>query len=144
MTEKPPRTCRADYPVLRDVPTRWADNDAYGHVNNVVYYAWFDTAVNAFLIENGVLDIAGDVIGLVGETSCRYHASVAFPETVTLGLRVARVGGSSVVYELAVFAEGEGEAAAEGRFVHVYVDAKTRRPASVPEAMRRVLEPVTV
>ncbi|MEL6364201.1 MAG: thioesterase family protein [Pseudomonadota bacterium] len=140
MTEKPPRSRRADYPHLRPVPTRWADNDVYGHVNNVAYYAFFDTAVNAFLIENGVLDPkTSEVIGLVVETSCRYHAPLSFPETLTAGVRVARLGNSSVTYELAIFGEGADEAAAEGRFTHVYVDAETRRPVQVPEAMRGVL-----
>ncbi len=145
MTEKPPRTRRADYPYLRPIPTRWADNDAYGHVNNVVYYSYFDTAVNAFLIENGVLDpLASKVIGLVVETGCRYHAPLSFPETLAAGVRVARLGNSSVTYELAIFGDGQDEAAAEGRFTHVYVDAETRRPVSVPEEMRALLERIVV
>ena len=139
MSDKPQRTTRADYPVLREIPTRWSDNDVYGHVNNVVYYSWFDTAVNAFLIENGVLDTEGDVIGLVVETGCVYHEAVSFPETVTAGVRVARIGNSSVQYELAIFGEGKDAAAAEGRFTHVYVDAASRRPARVPDDMRAVL-----
>ena len=144
MAERPPRPRRADYPVLRDIPTRWSDNDVYGHVNNVVYYSWFDTAVNAWLIENGVLDPtgakSGDAVGLVVETRCTYHEALSFPETVTAGLRVARIGNSSVTYDLAIFGEGRDEAAAEGSFTHVYVDAETRRPVRVPEAMRGVLE----
>ena len=145
MTEKPPRTRRDDYPYLRPIPTRWADNDAYGHVNNVVYYSFFDTAVNAFLIENGVLDpLTSKVIGLVVETGCRYHAPLSFPETLTAGVRVARLGKSSVTYELAIFGDGQDEAAAEGRFTHVYVDAETRRPVSVPGEMRVLLERIVI
>jgi acyl-CoA thioester hydrolase len=124
--------------------TRWMDNDAYGHVNNVVYYAWFDTAVNRFLIEAGVLDIAtSPVVGLVVETGCRYRASVSYPDDVTIGLRVEKLGTSSVRYELAVFRAGENRAAAEAYFVHVYVDRATQRPVPIPDdaraAMRAIL-----
>ena len=116
------------------------DNDAYGHVNNVVYYAYFDTVVNEYLIRNGLLDIHdGAVIGLVVETSCRYHASVAFPDMVTAGLRVAKLGTSSVRYEIAIFRNDDAEAAAEGYFVHVYVDAETRRPTPLPADLRAAL-----
>jgi acyl-CoA thioester hydrolase len=120
--------------------TRWSDNDAYGHVNNVVYYSWFDSAVNAWLIEAGLLDVAaGDPIGLVVETSCRFARPLAYPEPVEIGLAVERVGTSSVAYRLGVFAADSADAAAEGRFVHVYVDRETRRPASLPEAWRKKL-----
>ena len=121
--------------------TRWMDNDAYGHVNNVVYYSWFDTAVNAHLIEQGVLDIErGETIGLVIETQCNYFAPLAFPQTVEAGIRVARIGNSSVRYEVGLFAQGELLTAAKGHFVHVYVDRKLRRPAQIPDAFKRVLE----
>jgi acyl-CoA thioester hydrolase len=131
---------RNAYGAWRDVATRWADNDAYGHVNNTVYYTWFDTAVNAWLIEAGLLDVAaGDPIGLVVETGCRYARPLAFPETVEVGLAVERLGTSSVRYRLGVFAKGADEAAAEGFFVHVYVDRATRRPVPLPEAWRERL-----
>lgn len=117
------------------------DNDVYGHVNNVVYYSWFDTAVNAHLIESGALDIhAGDTIGLVVETQCHYFAPLAFPQMVEAGIRVARIGSSSVRYEIGLFAEGEPLSAAAGHFIHVYVDRATRRPASLTPQLRAVLE----
>ena len=120
------------------------DNDVYGHVNNVVYYSWFDTTVNAFLIEQGVLDPAnGDVVGVVVETLCRYHDSIAFPEPVEAGLRVERIGTSSVRYELGIFRVGAELASADGHFVHVYVNHETRRPVAVPDAVRTVLQPLT-
>ncbi len=136
-----PRARRAEYRVFAPLDTRWGDNDVYGHVNNVVYYALFDTAVNRLLIQAGVLDIAaGPVIGLVVETGCRFHASLAFPDRVTAGVRVARVGNSSVRYEIGLFREDEDEAAAEGLFVHVYVDRATRRPTPLPTPLRAVVE----
>ena len=131
---------RESYPAWREIGTRWADNDAYGHVNNTVYYQWFDTAVNAWLIEKGLLDAAaGDPIGLVVETGCRYARPLAYPEPVEVGLAVERLGGSSVRYRLGVFAKGEGEAAAEGHFVHVYVGRESRRPVPLPEEWRTKL-----
>jgi len=131
---------RSAYSVLRAIPTRWMDNDAYGHVNNVVYYSWFDTAVNAWLIENGVLDIqSSPTVGLVVETHCNYFAPLTFPQTVQVGLRVAHAGASSVRYELAVFGEDE-LCAAKGHFVHVYVDAQTHRPTAVPAQLKKLLE----
>lgn len=131
------------YAAFRRISTRWSDNDVYGHVNNVVYYSWFDTAVNAHLIEQGALDIhAGQTIGLVIETQCNYFAPLAFPQEVEAGIRVARIGGSSVRYEVGLFAQGEPLSAAAGHFVHVYVDRQTRRPAQIPQALRRVLEPL--
>ena len=132
---------REAYAHVLAIPTRWADNDVYGHVNNIVYYGWFDTAVNAWLAEAGLLDIArGDLIGLVVETGCRYAAPLAFPEPVEVGLAVERVGSSSVRYRLGVFRAGADEAAAEGFFVHVYVDRESRRPVPLPQGWRIVLE----
>ena len=139
-TEKAPRETRSRYPRLVPLATRWGDNDVYGHVNNVVYYAFFDTAVNGILVEAGALDIAdGLVIGLVVETGCRYFAPVAFPDALTAGVRVARLGRSSVRYEVALFAPDSDEAAAQGHFVHVYVDRTTRRPVPLPREFRSVL-----
>jgi acyl-CoA thioester hydrolase len=141
----PARMSRSDYRVSRTIPTRWMDNDAYGHVNNVVYYSWFDTAVNAWLIEHGLLDIhAGNPIGLVVETGCRYHRSVAFPESVEAHLRIARLGNSSVRWEVGLFTAGCDAPAAEGHFVHVYVDRDTRRPAALPGSWRQLLLPLVV
>ena len=139
-TREAPET-RDRYPHLTTLDTRWMDNDVYGHVNNVVYYSFFDTAVNRWLIGQGVLDPgAGGTIGLVVETHCRYFRPLSFPDRVTAGLRVAHVGRSSVRYELALFRDDEPEAAAAGHFVHVYVDRATRRPAELPDALRRALE----
>jgi len=144
VSERPPIPTRANFPVFRAITTRWMDNDAYGHVNNVVYYAWFDTAVNAHLIEQGALDpTGGDVVGVVVETMCRYHAPVSFPEPVELGLRVERIGETSVRYALGVFRAGEERAAADGHFVHVYVERDAMRPVPVPDAVRRAVLPLT-
>ncbi len=138
---KPQAQPRSAYRVFRSLTTRWMDNDAYGHVNNVVYYSWFDTAVNAYLIEQGVLDIAhGETIGLVVETQCRYFAPLAFPQTVEAGIRVARLGASSVRYEIGLFAQGAPLTAASGHFIHVYVDKATRRPTPLPLNLKTVLE----
>jgi acyl-CoA thioester hydrolase len=132
---------RGAYRAWRRLTTRWADNDAYGHVNNTVYYGWFDTAVNAWLIEAGLLDVAhGDPIGLVVETGCRYARPLAYPQEVEVGLAVEHVGGSSVRYRVGIFAAGEADAAAEGFFVHVYVGRESRRPAPIPQAWRVALE----
>ena len=134
---------RESYRVWREIGTRWGDNDAYGHVNNTVYYQWFDTAVNAWLIEAGLLDVqAGDPIGLVVETGCRYAAPLSYPQPVDLGLVVDSIGKSSVRYNLGVFAKGSGEAAAEGHFVHVYVGRDSRRPAELPRPWRRAFESI--
>ncbi len=134
---------RSDYRHLHVITTRWMDNDVYGHVNNVVYYSWFDTVVNHFLVTNGVLDIENSpVIGLVVETQCNYFASVAFPDRVTAGLRVAKLGTSSVRYEVGIFRNDEERASAQGHFVHVYVDRQTRKPSAIPPAMRALLETV--
>jgi acyl-CoA thioester hydrolase len=132
---------RADFPHVRAVPTRWNDNDVYGHVNNVQYYAFFDTVINAWLIEEGGLDIhGGAVVGLCAESHCAYHAPLAFPGTVDAGLRVGQLSRSSVRYELGLFAEARDEPAATGWFVHVFVDRATRRPAEVPSRLRAALE----
>ncbi|MCL4763655.1 MAG: acyl-CoA thioesterase [Burkholderiales bacterium] len=123
------------------IPTRWHDNDAYGHVNNVVYYAYFDTVVNEHLINAAGLDIAEDpVVGLVVETTCRYHRPLSFPDVVDAALRVERLGRSSVTYAIGLFRAGDDEAAASGRFVHVWVDRATQRPVPVPARIRAALE----
>jgi len=129
-----------DYPHHRAIPTRWADNDVYGHVNNVEYYAFFDTVINAWLIAEGGLDIQdGAVIGLCAESHCEFTAPLAFPETVTAGLRVAHLGRSSVRYEIGLFGS-DGRAAATGWFVHVFVDRASRRPVEIPGDLRAALE----
>lgn len=132
---------REAYRAFRTITTRWMDNDVYGHVNNVVYYSWFDTAVNAYLIEHGALDIhGGHTIGLVIETQCNYFAPLAFPQIIEAGIRVVHMGSSSVRYEVGLFAQGEPLCAARGHFVHVYVDRQTRRPVLLPVQLRSVLE----
>jgi acyl-CoA thioester hydrolase len=136
-------TSRARYRHLSTIETRWADNDAYGHVNNTVYYQFFDTAVNRRLVEAGALDIGNsDVIGLVVETQCTYFSSVSFPDLVTVGLKVLHLGNSSVRYEIAVFRNEQDEASAVGEFVHVYVDRNTNRPVPIPANVREVLVPL--
>jgi len=136
---------RADYRHFHPITTRWMDNDVYGHVNNVVYYSWFDTAVNQLLISSGVLDVErSPVIGLVIETRCTYFKAISFPERVTAGVRVAHLGNSSIRYEVGIFREDDDSAAAQGHFVHVYVDRDSRRPAAVPAPMRALLEPLLV
>ncbi|RYY63984.1 MAG: acyl-CoA thioesterase, partial [Comamonadaceae bacterium] len=138
---KPQPEPRAAYRTFRTISTRWMDNDAYGHVNNVVYYSWFDTVVNAHLIEQGALDIhRGETIGLVVETHCNYFSALEFPQQVEAGLRVAHMGQSSVRYEVGLFAQGEPLTAARGHFVHVYVDRATRRPTALPPRLKSVLE----
>ncbi|MDZ7811747.1 MAG: thioesterase family protein [Ideonella sp.] len=134
---------RSDFRLFRSIQTRWMDNDVYGHVNNVVYYSYFDTAVNGYLIEAGALDIDhGEVIGLVVETQCNYFESLGFPQAVEAGLLVARIGGSSVRYEIGLFAEGAPLSAAAGHFVHVYVNRLTRRPDALPDALKTALTPL--
>lgn len=144
---------RQDYLHFLEIPTRWMDNDIYGHVNNTVYYSFFDTAINRFLIDDAGLDIhGGDVIGLAVESMCRYHASFAYPETVTAGLRIASIGNSSVRYEVGLFGnapddvgnasgapDGSAKARAEGYFVHVFVSRETRKPVALPDVMRAAL-----
>jgi acyl-CoA thioester hydrolase len=136
---------REGYPYVLEIPTRWADNDVYGHVNNATYYAYFDTAVNRHLTDHGLLQPAeSPVVGIVAETMCRFHRSLAFPDTVEAGVRVAKIGNSSVTYEIALFRKGEAEPAATGHFVHVYVDRATRRPSAIPAAVREELEKLRV
>ena len=140
MTERPIPRGRDAYCHFTAVTTRWADNDAYGHVNNTVYYAWFDSAVNQWLIEAGLLDVAnGDPIGLVVETGCRYFAPLRYPGTVEVGLAVERIGTSSVTYRLGIFAKASAEPAAEGFFSQVIVGRESRRPVPLPEAWRAKL-----
>ncbi|MBQ55211.1 MULTISPECIES: acyl-CoA thioesterase [Pseudomonas] len=136
---------RDDYKRFQAITTRWHDNDIYGHVNNVTYYSYFDSAVNSYLIEVGGLDIhGGDVVGFVVSSSCDYFASIAFPERIELGLRVGKLGNSSVQYELAVFKEGEEQACAAGRFIHVFVDRESNRPVPIPAELRAALEAILV
>ena len=140
---RPQAEPRSAYKVFRPIGTRWSDNDVYGHVNNVVYYSWFDTAVNGYLIESGAIDIhAGEVIGLVIETQCNYFYPLSFPQPVLAGIRVAHVGSSSVRYELGFFPGLESAAltAAKGHFIHVYVDRQTRRPVPLPQQLLTTLE----
>ena len=138
---KPRPEARSGYRVFRTITTRWMDNDVYGHVNNVIYYSWFDTVVNAHLIEQGALDVRqGETIGLVIETQCNYFAPVEFPQTIEAGLRVAHIGKSSVRYEVGLFIEGEEMTSAKGHFVHVYVSRGERRPVLLPAALVRVLK----
>ena len=140
-----PRPTRAQYRYFLAIPTRWMDNDSYGHVNNVTYYSYFDTAVNEHLIKAGGLDIRnGPVVGFVVETSCRFHRPLSFPDTVDVGLRVTRLGTSSVTYEIGLFTRGVDAPAAAGRFVHVWVDRATVRPAAIPARIRAALEPLVV
>ncbi len=132
---------RSTYKAFVPITTRWADNDVYGHVNNVVYMAWFDTAVNSYLIANGALDIHhGGTVGLVAQTGCDYFASIAFPQAVHAGLRVAQLGTSSVRYEVGLFADGAAMTNACGHFVHVYVDKTSRKPVPLPLNLKTVLE----
>ena len=135
-----PQHRRGDYRHFQPITTRWHDNDIYGHVNNVVYYSYFDSAVNTYLIESGGLDIhAGEVVGFVVSSSCDYFASITFPERIEVGLRVGKLGNSSVQYELAIFKQGEEQACAAGRFVHVFVDRESNRPVGIPESLRAAL-----
>jgi len=136
---------RERYRHISRIDTRWMDNDVYGHINNVVYYSYFDSVVNRYLIEAGALDIEhGAVIGFVVETHCNYHAPLAFPQALEAGLRVAHVGGSSVRYEVGLFAAGAPMAAACGHFIHVYVDRVTQRPAALPPALLSALQPLLI
>lgn len=140
VAEKTVAEYRVAYRHFLPIATRWMDNDAYGHVNNVVYYAYFDTVVNAYLIAAGVLDIANSpVIGLVVETGCKYFSAVAFPDEIDAGLRVAKLGNSSVRYEIALFRRGSDVAVAQGHFVHVYVERTSRRPVPLPGPLRKAL-----
>jgi len=132
---------RGDYPRFLEIPTRWMDNDIYGHVNNVIYYSYFDTVINQYLIEAGGLDIhAGTIIGIAVESQCRFHRSLEFPDVIDAGLRVGRLGNTSVRYEIGLFRRGDEEPAATGHFVHVFVDRESRRPLPIPAAMRAALQ----
>ncbi len=134
---------RAGYRQFLAIPTRWMDNDSYGHINNVTYYSYFDTVVNEHLIRAGGLDVArGPAIGIVVETLCRFKKSLTFPETIDAGLRVVKLGTSSVKYEIGLFRQGDDEPAATGHFVHVWVDRSTRRPVAIPPRIRGALEPL--
>lgn len=145
MTMRTEPSTRADYRTFRTITTRWMDNDVYGHMNNVVHYSLFDTAVNGWLVEQGVLDVnGGDQVGLVVETGCRYVAEMAFPDIVHAGIRVARLGTSSVRYEIGLFRNDEPQAAAEGFFVHVYVDRASRRPKPLGAALRAALQTISI
>ena len=138
---RPQAEARSAYKAFRDIGTRWSDNDVYGHVNNVVYYSWFDTVVNAHLIEAGALDIhKGETIGLVVETQCNYFSGIEFPQMVEAGLRVAHMGKSSVRYEVGLFVQDEPLTAARGHFIHVYVDKASRKPVALPAQLKSVLE----
>lgn len=136
-----PSADRSAYPLFFPMTTRWRDNDVYGHINNAYYYEFFDTAVNQWLLKSNALDLPhGPVVGLVAETACRFLSSVAYPQPLEIGVTTLRVGRSSVVYGLGLFAEKANEAAALCRFVHVYVDQETRRPTPIPEAMAEKLK----
>ena len=140
-----PQHLRGDYRHFQPITTRWHDNDIYGHVNNVTYSSYFDSAVNTYLITEGGLDIHdGEVVGFVVSSSCDYFASIAFPDVIEVGLRVGKLGNSSVQYELAIFKAGEEQACAAGRFVHVFVDRASNRPLSIPDTLRAALEPLRV
>ena len=144
MSRHPPGY-RADYRWFHDLTTRWADNDVFRHVNNVIYFAWFDTAVTYWETSTGAVDLLdGPVHCVVAEVMCRYHSSVAWPDRISVGLRVARIGGSSVRYELGVFRNSDDIASAEGYFVHVFVERGTQKPAPVPERARALLETIAV
>jgi acyl-CoA thioester hydrolase len=141
MTTRKPPARRADYPHALVLQTRWMDNDAYGHVNNVVYYSYFDTLVNRFLIDEGGLDIHhSPVIGYAAETACRFHRAFAYPEPVVACMRIGHLGNSSVRYELALFGEGEEAARADGHFVHVFVDRASGKPSPIPPRIRAAME----
>ena len=132
---------RENYPYVQRISTRWKDNDVYGHVNNIDYYSFFDTVINTWLIREAGLDIhGGDTIGFCAESHCKYLKALAFPDAVDAALRVAHIGNSSVRYEIALFREGDGQPAAEGWFVHVFVARDTRRPKALPDTMRAALQ----
>ena len=136
---------RAGYKVFYPITTRWSDNDIYGHVNNVTYYSYFDTAANRYLIEEGGLDISdGTIVGYVVNSGCEYHAPITYPESVQAGVRVDRLGNSSVQYGIAIFKEGEETAAAHGHFVHVFVERARNQSVAIPPNLRAALEDLLV
>ena len=140
MSERQPPPRRGDYPHFLQIPSRWMDNDIYGHVNNVIYYSWMDTVVNRFLIDEGGLDINdGAIIGLAAESGCSYFAAVAYPDAIDAGLRIGRLGRSSVRYEVGIFRQGEDSAAAALYFVHVFVARESMRPVPIPDPIRAAL-----
>ena len=139
-----PRPTLADYRHVTAITTRWMDNDVYGHVNNVTYYSYFDTAANAYLIAHGLDVHASPVIGLVVESACQYHAPVAYPTPLRAGLRVDRLGARAVTYGLAIFTATDDLAVAHGHFVHVFVDRATRTPTAIPAPLRAALERLLV
>jgi acyl-CoA thioester hydrolase len=145
VSERPAPEPRHAYPFFSRITTRWMDNDVYGHINNVVYYSWIDTAVNRFLIARGLLDLSGSsVVGVVAETGCRYLSQIAYPDDVTIGLRAAKLGRSSVRYAAGVFRADDDQASAEGHFVHVYVDRATMRPVPIPDFIRAELQTIMI
>ena len=136
---------RSDYNFFYPINTRWSDNDVYGHVNNVIYYSYFDTAANRYLIEEGGLDISdGEIVGFVVSSGCEYHAPITYPEPIEAGLRVEKLGNSSVRYGIGIFKQGAEEAVAHGHFVHVFVNRKANKSVSIPENLREALERITV
>jgi len=142
---KPTPNIISEYKHHISIPTRWNDNDIYGHMNNAIYYFFFDTVVNQYLIESGLLELGkSDTVGLVVETSCAYFAPISFPDIVIAGLRVIKIGTSSVRYEIGLFRNNESDAAAQGHFIHVYVDEKTRRPVKISDKMRKKLTEIVI
>lgn len=136
---------RSDYKVFYPINTRWSDNDVYGHVNNVMYYSYFDTAANRYLIEQGGLDIsAGEIVGFVVNSGCQYHAPISYPETIEVGVRVDRLGNSSVQYGIGIFKQGVEQAVANGHFVHVFVDRAANKSVAIPAPLRQALQRITV
>lgn len=140
---KPTPNTRESYPHHLTIPTRWADNDIYGHVNNSVYYFYFDTVVNKWLVDTGLLDVGNsETVGLVVETGCSYFAPIAFPDIVVAGLRISKIGNSSVRYEIGLFRNAETSASAQGHFVHVYVDEASRRPVSLTDGTKEIMREI--
>jgi acyl-CoA thioester hydrolase len=143
VTERPKPDHRTAYAYFQTMTTRWMDNDSYRHMNNTTYYSFFDTVVNQYLIENGVLDVEkGEVIGLVAETACRYFKPIGFPSKINVGLRIGHLGNSSIRYEIGLFKDGEDEASAQGHFVHVCVERERGRPTAIPEKLKSVVAPL--
>ena len=141
MKERPTPDPRTAYRHFREITTRWSDNDLYGHINNAVYYSYFDTAVNRYLLDQGVLALDdGPVIGLVVETHCNFFSETAYPDAIHVGLRVAHLGSSSVRYEIGIFRNDDAMASAQGHFIHVYVDRERRRPVALPDDLRAALK----
>lgn len=143
MTGRPKPDHRSAYVYFQTMTTRWMDNDSYRHMNNTMYYSFFDTIVNQYLIENGALDIEkSPVIGLVAETTCRYFSSIGFPSKINVALRIGHLGNSSIRYEIALFKDDDDVASAQGHFIHVYVDRESGRPTPLPEKLKSVIAPL--